>query len=92
MSEGFFANAVALVEEFADVGILHGVADACGIDLAEHGVALIAVDGKAQLPLAMEAFRAAGVPLYVVFDTDEDGSDAGALHCNTMDRVVGRIG
>lgn len=92
MSEGFFANAVALVEGFADVGILHGVADACGIDLAEHGVALIAVDGKSQLPLAMEAFRAAGVPLYVVFDTDEDGSDAGALHCNTMDRVVGRIG
>lgn len=82
LSEGFFADAVALVEGAEDVGILQGAADALDLELAENGVALIAVDGKSQLPLAMETFRAAGLPVYAVFDTDEDKSDQGALQQN----------
>lgn len=84
VSEGLFADAVVLIEGNEDDGLLSGEADAQGIDLAELGVAVISLGGKSQLPLAMEVFRAAGVPTYVVFDTDEDKKDAGALLTNSM--------
>lgn len=87
VSEGFFAAAVALVEGEEDAGFIQGAADARGVDLAELGIAIIAVGGKAPLPLAHEVFRAVGVPTHVVFDTDvKDGnkSDHGSLRLNAI--------
>lgn len=87
VSEGFFADAVALVEGDEDAGYLQGAADARGIDFTELGIAIISVRGKDPLPLAHEIFRAVGIPTYVVFDTDVKASgvtDSGALRLNSM--------
>jgi hypothetical protein len=88
VSEGLFADAVVLVEGDEDVGLVDGAAAAAGTDLAAAGVAVIAVNGKDQLPLATEVFRGLRVPVYVVFDTDEkpigQHSDGGSLRLNAM--------
>lgn len=88
VSEGLFADAVVLVEGEEDIGLVEGAAAAANVDLAALGVAVVSVGGKDPLPLASEVFRALGVPLYVVFDTDEkpDGqaTDPGALRLNAM--------
>jgi putative ATP-dependent endonuclease of OLD family len=88
VSEGLFADAVVLVEGEEDIGLVDGAAAAAGVDLAALGVAVVSVGGKDPLPLASEVFRALGVPLYVVFDTDEkpDGqaTDPGGLRLNAM--------
>lgn len=87
VSEGLFADAVVLVEGEEDIGLVDGAA-AAGVDLAALGIAVVSVGGKDPLPLASEVFRALGVPLYVVFDTDENpggqATDAGALRLNAM--------
>lgn len=88
VSEGLFADAVVLIEGKEDDGLINGAADAQTVDLAELGIAIISLGGKAQLPLAMEVFRAAGVPAYVIFDTDEDKKDPGALLTNSMITVL----
>lgn len=86
VSEGLFADAVVLVEGEEDIGLVDGSAAAASVDLAALGIAVVSVGGKDPLPLASEVFRALGVPLYVVFDTDEkpDGqaTDPGALRLN----------
>jgi putative ATP-dependent endonuclease of the OLD family len=88
LSEGLFADAVVLVEGDEDLGLIDGAAAAGGVDLAGAGVALVAVQGKANLLLAAEVIRALGVPQYVLFDTDEkppgQTSDAGTLRLNAM--------
>lgn len=88
VSEGLFADVVVLTEGDEDVGMIDGAASAGGLDLAADGVAVIAVDGKDNLLLASEVFRALAVPVYMVFDTDEkpagEHSDGGALRLNAM--------
>ncbi|MCF6733627.1 ATP-dependent endonuclease [Blastococcus sp. KM273129] len=97
VSEGLFADAVVLVEGDEDVGLIDGAAQAAGTDLAGAGIALVAVDGKANLVLAAEIIRQLGVPVFVVFDTDEkpagQPSDPDALRLNAMlSRLAGGPG
>lgn len=88
VSEALFADAVILVEGDEDVGLVDGAAQAVGTDLAGAGIALVAVDGKANLLLAAEIIRQLGVPVFVLFDTDEkpagQASHADALRQNAM--------
>lgn len=88
VSEALFADAALLVEGDEDVGLIDGTAEATGRDLAAAGISLVAVDGKANLVLAAEILRQLGVPVFVVFDTDEkpagQASDRDALRLNAM--------
>ncbi|MFG2419651.1 ATP-dependent endonuclease [Streptomyces sp. NPDC048448] len=70
LAEGFFANAVVLVEGRGDEGVITGCADRSGINLGADGISVIEVSGKDNLMISDALFSALGVPCYVVFDGD----------------------
>ena len=71
VSEGFFANAVVLVEGEEDRAILAAAAAQQSLDLSQCGIALIPVAGKANLDRAVVLYRQLGIPIYVLFDGDQ---------------------
>lgn len=70
LAEGFFANAVVLVEGRGDEGVITGCADRSGINLGADGISIIEVSGKDNLLISDALFSALGVACYVVFDGD----------------------
>jgi putative ATP-dependent endonuclease of OLD family len=70
VSEGFFANAVVLVEGEEDRAILAAAAAQESLDLSQCGIALIPVASKANLDRAVILYRQLGIPIYVLFDGD----------------------
>lgn len=71
-SEGFFANAVVLVEGPSDRIVLEEVAGATGHPLDGLGVSVIACESKSAMPLPIVVFRRLGIPVYAVWDADAD--------------------
>lgn len=69
-SEGFFADAVALVEGPTDQVVLEHLSERLNMSLAMQGVCVINVGGKENMSMAFEILRSSGVPVYVVFDAD----------------------
>ena len=79
MNEGFFANAVVLVEGEDDRAIILGVASSLGIDLESKEIAIIPCNGKASIDRPYVIFSKLGVPVYLVWDGDGDeGETEGA--------------
>ncbi|MYV52520.1 ATP-dependent endonuclease [Streptomyces sp. SID3212] len=70
LAEGFFADAVVLVEGRGDAGVITGCADRSGINLGAEGISVIEVHGKDNLMISDALFSALGVSCYVVFDGD----------------------
>ncbi|MFE7565553.1 AAA family ATPase [Streptomyces sp. NPDC057539] len=70
LAEGFFANAVVLVEGRGDEGVITGCADRSGINLGADGISIIEVSGKDNLLISDALFSALGAACYVVFDGD----------------------
>lgn len=52
---------------------------AAGLDCDLRGVSIIAVEGKNQIPKYWRLFSAFKIPLVVVFDNDEDGTDGNGV-------------
>lgn len=75
-SEGFFADAVVLVEGDTDKVCLEGVADNLGFSFDLAGIAVIHVGGKNELRMAYVILEALKVPTYVVADGDADRASA----------------
>lgn len=69
-SEGFFADAVVLVEGQTDRIVLEAVASKLGQDLDRLGVTVLSVEGKGGLRVARAILVALGVPTYVLADGD----------------------
>lgn len=69
-SEGFFADAVALVEGQTDRVVIEATAAKLGQDLDRLGVSILSVKGKGGLPVARAILTALGIPTYVVADGD----------------------
>lgn len=69
-SEGFFADAVVLVEGRTDRIVLEAVATRLGKDLDRMGVTVLSVEGKGGLLVAREILIALGIPTFVVADGD----------------------
>lgn len=72
VNEGFFANAVVLVEGVGDRATLLAVSAAQGIDLASKGIAIVSVDGKTNIDRPLAIFSLLGIPTYAIFDCDND--------------------
>ncbi len=72
MNEGFFADCVVLVEGEDDRAAIVGTAKHLHHDLESAGVAVIPCGGKTNIDRPLVAFRALGIPAYVVFDGDAD--------------------
>lgn len=70
VGEGFFADAVVLVEGETEVGALWKLQELLGAGWAERGVALIGMRGKTTLDRPAVIFRGLGIPTYVLFDAD----------------------
>lgn len=69
-SEGFFADAVVLVEGQTDRIVLEAVATKLGKDLDRLGVTVLSVEGKGGLRVARAILMALGVPTFVLADGD----------------------
>lgn len=69
-SEGFFADAVVLVEGDTDRAVIETLAAKMGLDLDARGISVIEVSSKEGLRIPYEIFTALGVPTYVTADAD----------------------
>lgn len=69
-SEGFFAEAVGLVEGQTDRVVIEAVAARLGKHLDRYGVTIASVDGKAGIRVARAILQSLGVPTYVLADGD----------------------
>jgi len=70
LNEGFFANAVVLVEGEDDHAAITAMSRLNGIDLDSLGIALIPVGGKRNLDRPALIFQQFGIPVYIVWDAD----------------------
>jgi len=70
VNEGFFADAVVLVEGDTEAAALLAVADVLKKDWMSQGVAIVPVGGKTKIDRAAVVFKGLGIPTYVVFDGD----------------------
>jgi putative ATP-dependent endonuclease of OLD family len=70
-SEGFFADAVVLVEGFGDVGIFMKLQEILGMDWLTRGIALIPIEGKTKLDRPTLIFQGMNIPTYLIFDGDK---------------------
>ena len=70
VNEGFFADAVILVEGDTEAAALLAVADVLKKDWMSQGVAIVPAGGKTKIDRAAVVFKGLGIPTYVVFDGD----------------------
>jgi hypothetical protein len=70
VSEGFFANAVVIVEGMCEAGALWKVAEILGKEWVRRGVALIPANGKTNIDRPVVIFRGFKIPTYFLFDGD----------------------
>lgn len=93
IAEGFFADAVVLVEGVSDRAALIASASLQGIDLEAMGIAILWVDGKSKLDRPAAIFTSLNVPTYVVWDCDRktDGTltDEDAKHNRALQILMG---
>ncbi len=76
MSEGFFAEAVVLVEGERDRAAILGMARAMGTDLEGREYAVIACGGKGCIRNPLVIFRKLGIPVYAIWDSDKGDPNA----------------
>jgi energy-coupling factor transporter ATP-binding protein EcfA2 len=69
-SEGFFADAVALVEGQTDRVVLEAAATKLGRDFDRRGISVLSVEGKGGLRVARAILTALDIPTYVLADGD----------------------
>lgn len=71
MNEGFFADAVVLVEGQDDQAVVLGTARANSIDLESLGITVIPCGGKNNLDRPAIIFRQLQIPVYLIWDGDK---------------------
>ncbi|EAR25270.1 predicted ATP-dependent endonuclease, OLD family protein [marine actinobacterium PHSC20C1] len=73
-SEGFFADAVVLVEGETDKAVLEAIAEVLGQPLDSIGVCVLEVSAKDSLKIPYSLFSALEIPTYVIADGDALGA------------------
>lgn len=89
-SEGFFADAVVLVEGQTDRIVLEAVATKLGKDLDRLGVTVLSVEGKGGLRVARAILMALGVPTFVLADGDF-GTSARKVYRNKTNAEINAL-
>lgn len=69
-NEGFFADAVVVVEGFGDMGALWAIQDIMKKDWVTLGIAIIPARGKNNIDRPVVIFRGFSIPAYFIFDAD----------------------
>jgi predicted ATP-dependent endonuclease of OLD family len=70
VSEGFFADAVVVVEGLSEVGTLWKLQEILKKDWSQLGVAVIPAGGKNNIDRPTVIFRGLSIPTYFIFDAD----------------------
>lgn len=70
LAEGFFADAILLVEGESDKAALRAAAVTNGVDLEAQGIAVLQTGGKNNLDRTAAIFKALRIPVYLVWDCD----------------------
>ncbi|WP_082485252.1 AAA family ATPase [Rathayibacter sp. Leaf296] len=73
-SEGFFADAVALVEGETDRAVLEAICARLDLDLDARGLSVLEVSSKEAIRIPREILTALGIPVFVVADGDFEGA------------------
>src|ERR1700722_16105233 len=89
MNEGFFADVVVLVEGEDDLAAILGVARARDVSLDALGISVIPCMGKTNLDRPTLIFRALGIPVYLVWDSDKGDKDDSSKTNRLLLRLVG---
>jgi len=77
-SEGFFADAIILVEGIEDVAIILAMFSYKKIFLDQYGIAVISSEGKTSLPMLLALYEELHIPTYTIFDGDFNKPDKDA--------------
>jgi putative ATP-dependent endonuclease of the OLD family len=88
MNEGFFADVVVLVEGEDDLAAILGVARSRDVSLEALGISVIPCMGKTNLDRPALIFRALGIPIYLVWDSDKGDDDTSKTN-RLLLRLVG---
>lgn len=72
LAEGFFADAVVIVEGPGDKAAISAAASLLGIDLVAAGIAVVAADGKQNIDRPYLIFREFNIPVYALWDCDRE--------------------
>lgn len=72
VNEGFFADAVLVVEGLTELGIFSALAEKLDARWDEAGIVVIPAGGKNNIDRPVIIFEGFKIPVYWVFDTDED--------------------
>jgi len=75
LAEGFFANGVILVEGRSDKAALTATARMLGVNFEAAGIAILAAEGKANLDRPYVIFRELGIPIFILWDCDQQLPD-----------------
>jgi len=70
--EGFFAKKIVLVEGPTEAFSLPIYFRAVGLDTQKEGIAIVPVEGKGNLAKWWRMFTAFKIPVYVIFDNDDE--------------------
>jgi len=70
VNEGFFADAVVVVEGFSDMGILWAMQDILKKDCTSLGIAIVPARGKNNIDRPVIIFKGFSIPTYFIFDGD----------------------
>jgi putative ATP-dependent endonuclease of the OLD family len=90
IAEGFFADAVVLVEGPSDRAAILAASAMYATHLEELGIAVLAVDGKSKLDKSATIFSCLEVPTFLVWDCDKRGGQIeGVEHNRALQRLMG---
>jgi putative ATP-dependent endonuclease of OLD family len=89
MSEGFFADAVVLVEGEDDRAAILGMARVMGYNFEAMGISVIPCGGKSNIDRPTAIFQQLGIPTYSIWDGDQGKEDADPALNRALMRLFG---
>lgn len=90
MNEGFFAEVVVLVEGEDDRAAILGVSTAMGYDFESYGISVIPCGGKNNLDRPTAIFRHLGIPVYLIWDSDNGEKNVKPDENHRLLRLMGQ--
>jgi len=90
MNEGFFSDAVVLVEGEDDRAALIGTASYMGYDLETLGYSVIPCSGKTNIDRPATIFRELNIPVYLLWDGDKGDGKAKPEDNHRLLRLLGQ--
>jgi len=88
VSEGFFANAVGVVEGMTEAGALWKISEVLGESWIRKGIVIIPAGGKTAIDKPLVIFHGFKIPTYVLFDGDKrhEGKPKEEEHTKKLNR------